>query len=222
MRTRIRSSSAAAKRSRALLTATLAAVVLSIPACVSQTARTRPRQNQKEMLVKVSGMKSQVTTSDIRHARYGVMYGKGSTDQAVYNVAYVVQEGKAPIITGNSGFKNVRLTSTGMPERVKDYLTLSPILGIIGDRRSFTVGETYDSVMLRPEGRPHFQYTCTRIQEIAGVRGFRLAVKSVRYGTQEMDVVVSPDFPFPLYVKEYTGSNPITLILSDRGRQPVS
>jgi hypothetical protein len=105
-----------------------------------------------------------------------------------------------------------------MPERVKDYLSLSPILGIVGDRRRFTVGETYDSVMLRPEGRPHFRYTCDRMQTVGGVQGYHLTVRSVRYGTKELDLVLSPDYPLPLYVREHTGDNPLTIVLSGTGR----
>lgn len=42
----------------------------------------------------------------------------------------------------------------------------------------------------------------------------------MRYGNTEFEAIVSPGFPFPLYVREHTGKNPITLVLTHAGALP--
>lgn len=220
MRTRCSFPAIALRTARGPLATLMIVVAVVGTSCVHTT---REPMRRADMLVKVPGAKAPVTVSDIRNATYGVLYSRaGNVRQSTYNVAYVMSGGRASIITGETGFRDVKLTSTGMPERVKDYLEMSPIRGIIGARRTFTVGQTYDSVMLRPEGRPHFRYTCDREETVGGIKGYHLVVTSVRYGTTEMELVVSPRFPFPLYVKEHTGQHPISIILSRTGTAAVS
>jgi hypothetical protein len=199
---------------RAARFAALAALAcFALQGCVAPARTTRVAGRGGETRVKMPVVKSTVTTSDIRHASYGVIYDDAAR-QNIYTVAYVQKEGKVSIIEGDTGFRDVSLTSTDMPQRVKDHILMSPLVGIIGERRSFTVGETYDAVMQRPEGRPHFRYTCERRESIAGHDGYYLSIEGVKHGTREMDVIVAPNFPFPLYVKEYTGANPIQIILT--------
>lgn len=167
--------------------------------------------------VQVFGLRSHVTADEVRRARYDVAFPQDNWIGNTYELAFVDKEGKATILEDNMELRNSDLTSPNIPERVKDYLEMGPLLGIVGSRREFVVGETYDSVMLRPEGRPHFRFTCDRTESVAGIQGYHLVVKSVRYGNVEMEMVLSPAFPFPLALREYTGVHPLAITLRDVG-----
>jgi hypothetical protein len=167
--------------------------------------------------VQVLGVRDGVTADEVSRARYAVGFPKSNWTGSTYELVFVEKEGKATILEDNMELRNADLTSPNIPERVKDYLEMGPLLGIVGSRREFVVGETYDSVMLRPEGRPHFRYLCDRIESVAGIQGYHLIVKSVRYGNVEMELVLSPEFPFPLALREYTGANPIEITLQNVG-----
>ena len=220
MRPPVRLGAGEGLRSLTLLRTLLAAAALC-GACIPQTGRTHRRE--RAILVQVPGIEARVTAADIRRASYRVIYARGAPPHdAVYNLAYVEKEGKVSVIAARTGFEDVRLTSTRIPERVKHYLLMGPILGIVGDRRAFPVGETYDSVMLRPDGRPQFRYTCDRTEEVGGVNGYHLTVQRDGDGATELEIVISPSFPFPLYVREHSGAGPITLVLVARNRSRAS
>jgi hypothetical protein len=40
-------------------------------------------------------------------------------------------------------------------------------------------------------------------------------VTGVKENKTELEVVLSPDFPFPLYVKEHTGEDPLQIFLTE-------
>ncbi len=163
--------------------------------------------------VQLNSSPSRVTIGDVKRARYEVTSATGAWPTNSYDLAYVMKNGKASVITDPLVCESLGLTSPNTPNRVQDYLDMGPILGIVGARREFVVGQTYDSVMLRPEDRPHFRYTCDRMETIAGISGYHVVVQSVRYGNTEAEFVLSPSFPFPLYVREHTGDNAIQITL---------
>lgn len=192
----------------------IAAFAIAAQGCTPQTTRkTKQTDTTKKMKVKVSNVEGSVTTSDIHYASYEVTYGKGGTRRtAIYRVAYVKKGGDFSILEGQSGFKDVQLTSENIPERVKNYLEMGPIVGVVGARRSFKVGETYESDMKERDIGAIFRYTCESEQKVGGINGYRLNVMSQRTKKPEMDFVLTPDFPFPLMVTEHTGSNPLQLV----------
>ncbi|MFN0152165.1 MAG: hypothetical protein ACKVU1_15795 [bacterium] len=205
-----------ATRARWLVSVGLAAVVaaaLVAQGCTPQTTRTSKKSDPTRMKVKVSNVEGSVTTQDIQYASYEVSYGKGGTRRtAIYQVAYVDKGGEFSILEGKSGFKDVQLTSNNIPERVKNYLEMGPIVGVVGARRSFKVGESYESDMKERDIGAIFRYTCDGEQKLGGMSGYHLSVMSARTKKPEMDLVLTPKFPFPLMVKEHTGSNPIDLV----------
>jgi len=204
------------RRSRLRLTVGLAAaamIAVAAHGCTPQTTRTSKRADPNRMKVKVSNVEGSVTTQDIHYASYEVTYGKSGVQRtATYQVAYVNKGGEFSILEGKSGFKDVQLTSQNIPERVKNYLEMGPIVGVVGSRRSFKVGESYESDMRERDIGAIFRYTCDSEQTIGGIKGYRLNVMSQRTKKPEMDFVLTPDYPFPLMVKEHTGSNPLQIV----------
>ncbi len=76
--------------------------------------------------------------------------------------------------------------------------------------------------MLRPDGRPRFRFRCDRTERVAGLTGHHITVWSAKTGTHELEMILSPESPLPLYVREYTGNDPLTIVLVRRGRVPVN
>jgi len=155
------------------------------------------------------------------HASYGVSWTNGSTSgEGTYSLAYVLKD-NAPVVVESerNGFSassgSDQSGSAARADKIQSYLTMSPIRAIIGERTDFTMGQTYNGIAMEG-GKPIFTYTCDRDEEIAGVKGQRLTVKSARKGATELELVLSRDYPFPLYVKEHTGVEPLQIFLKDR------
>jgi hypothetical protein len=154
--------------------------------------------------------------SDISYATYDVDFDfGGAPHELTYKVAYVMQNGMPMILECDVVCDlNVELTSWNIPERVKDHLVMSSISPIIGTRRTFVVGEKYESEFRESNGsRPLFRYTCTGQSAIGGINGYSLQVMDALRNRHELDLVISPDFPFPLMVHERVGSDPIQITL---------
>jgi hypothetical protein len=193
------------------------------PAPAKTTKKKARAKEGRETLVDVPSASGKVTTKDIRTATYGVIWDEGGVQkQGTYKVSYVMTAGEPAVLESEAvGFAPATgdtTTSSAVAgalrrNRVKDYVLMSPIKAVIGSQRDFEVGKTYDGVMLRPDGRPHFRYSCDRMDEIAGMKGSHLTITSVKEGTTEMEVVLNSDFPFPLYVREHTGKEPVQVIL---------
>lgn len=166
-----------------------------------------------ESHVRLLSESQRVTVDDVQRAHYHVSFPGGPIGEDSYELAYMERDGSASILNEYANFTQVALTSRNIPSLVNAYLHMGPISGIVGSCREFTVGKTYDSVMLRPEGRPHFLITCDRKETIAGVDGYHLIVKSMKFGNEELELVLSPDYPFPLFIKELTGENPVQIAL---------
>lgn len=156
--------------------------------------------------------------SDIKYATYDVDFDfGGAPHELTYKVAYVMQGGMATILECDVACDlNVELTSWNIPERVKDHLVMSSISPIIGLRRTFVVGEKYDSEFRESNGRrPLFRYACTGRESMGGFSGYSLQVNDALRNRHELDLVISPEFPFPLMVREIVGSDPIRITLRD-------
>jgi hypothetical protein len=154
--------------------------------------------------------------SDISYATYDVDFDfGGAPHELTYKVAYVMQGGTPTILECDVACDlNVELTSWNIPERVKDHLVMSSITPIIGLRRSFVVGEKYESEFRESNGRrPLFRYACTGQSAIGGINGYSLQVMDALRNRHELDLVIAPDFPFPLMVRERVGSDPIQITL---------
>lgn len=154
--------------------------------------------------------------SDVSYATYDVDFDfGGAPHELTYKVAYVMQGGMPTILECDVRCDlNVELTSWNIPERVKDHLVMSSISPIIGLRRAFVVGEKYESEFRESNGsRPLFRYTCTGRNAIGGLNGYSLQVMDALRNRHELDLVISPDFPFPLMVRELVGSDPIQITL---------
>ena len=180
---------------------------------------------------KKSGSKSPTSTTEktaampatpsSHHASYGVSWMNGSTaGSGTYQLAYVMKD-SAPLVIDDqtAGFKAAE--GTGGPndaargQKIRSYLMMSPIRAIIGDRTDFVMGMTYDGVM-KESGKPLFTYAFDREEEIAGVKGQHITVKTTKNQATELELVLSKDYPFPLYVKEHTGAEPLQIVLKDR------
>lgn len=201
-----------------VLFAVLLAAGLAAAGCAATPRKKAPAK--EKTLVKVPG--GTATLGDVRHATFGVLWKEGEeAKETTYKVSYIMREGKANVIEaqmGDAGSTSPADNVSGAirRERVKDYVLGGPISAIVGESRSFEVGKSYDSVMLRPDGRPVFRYTCDREMEVAGLSGHHLVVSSVKAGTTEVEFVVHPSFPFPLYIREHTGERPIQIILREK------
>jgi hypothetical protein len=183
-----------------------------------------------------SGKKSQSKSSEItsekkaaappaatssRHASYGVSWMNGSTAaEGTYRVAYVMQ-GTAPLVIDDetTGFQPASGTAGAVDaaraEKIRSYLMMSPIRAIIGNPSDMVMGLTYDGIM-KEGGKPLFTYAYDRDEEIAGLKGQHVTVKTAKSGATELELVLSKDYPFPLYVKEHTGTEPLQIFLKDR------
>lgn len=166
-----------------------------------------------ESRVRLLSVDSRVTIDDVQRAHYHVSFPGGVLGEDSYELAFVERNGTATILSEHSGFTPVALTSKNIPSLVNNYLQMGPIVGFVGTRREFVVGKTYDSVELHPNGAPLFLVTCDRKETIAGVDGYHLFLKSTASGDMELEMVLSPDYPFPLFVKELTGANPLQIML---------
>jgi hypothetical protein len=58
-----------------------------------------------------------------------------------------------------------------------------------------------------------FRYACTGQSAIGGINGYSLQVMDALRNRHELDLVIAPDFPFPLMVRERVGSDPIQITL---------
>lgn len=193
-----------------LLAAPAVALAQQCPVC-AQTQLDDALQGGSH--VRLLSEKRGVTLNDVERAHYHVSYpGRGAGTDS-YELAFMDRAGTASILSEHGTFAQVDLTSTNIPHLVNNYLHMGPIVGIVGERREFDVGKTYNSVMPRPDGRPLFLITCDRTETIAGVKGYHLVMKSTDTGIAELEVVLSPDYPFPLFVKELTGENPLEIRL---------
>jgi hypothetical protein len=180
---------------------------------------------------KSSGSKSSSVTSEktaatpapqsAHQASYGVSWMNGSTTaEGTYSLAYAMQNG-APLVidTQTTGFKPASGTGdagdAARSQKIRSYLMMSPIRAIIGDRTDFVMGMTYDGIVMEG-GKPLFTYAYDRDEEIAGLKGQHLTVKTAKKATTELELVLSKDYPFPLYVKEHTGTEPLQIFLKDR------
>ena len=166
-----------------------------------------------ESHVRLLSESRRVTIDDVQRAHYHVSVPGVALGEDSYELAFMERDGKATILNEYANFNQVALTSRNIPDLVNSYLHMGAISGILGSRREFTVGDTYDSVMLRPEGGPHFRTTCDRKETIAGVAGYHLVVRSVKFDNDVLEMVLSPDYPFPLFVKELTGANRVQIAL---------
>lgn len=155
-----------------------------------------------------------------RHASYGVTWTAGDKPgDGTYRMAYVMKDGAPAVIESESdGFRtdasSDKAADTIRGEKIRNYLLMGPIRAIIGDRKTFEVGQTYNGVLMEG-GKPLFTYTCDREEEIAGITGQRITIKAGKKATPELEVVISPQYPFPLYVKEHTGTEPLQIFLKD-------
>lgn len=198
--------------------------ILGAAGCAPMATQKPAKQEKKDTLVKVPSAGSDITLDDIRHATYGVIWNEGAEQrQSSYRVSFVMKHGKLTVIEGIMGDVAAtaaspadRVMGANRRDRVKDYILGSVIAAVVGETRAFEVGKTYDSAMLHPDGLPHFTFACDRMDELAGITGAHLAITSVKEKTLEMEVVLTPDFPFPLYVREHTGKEPLQIVL--RGR----
>jgi hypothetical protein len=209
----------------AVMFGVLAVMVITTVGCTPQTRSSKSHESANvtttgktmeidKVKVDVPTAGTNVTADDIKYASYGVLHNRGGAQQqSIYRLAYVKKGADLSILAGKSGFEEVELTSSNMPARVEDYLHMGPIVAIVGDRRQFTVGQTYDSVISEPKLGPNFKFVCDREEEIAGIHGYHLTVTSQRSGKTEMEMILSPNYPFPLYVREYVGSQPLQFIL---------
>lgn len=203
----------------------LALMVVTAVGCTSQSRSSKSNESAdvvttgktvdiERVKVDVPSAGTNITADDIKYASYGVLHNQsGTQQQSIYRVAYVKKGADLSILAGKSGFQEVELTSSNIPARVEDYLHMGPIVGIVGDRRQFTVGQTYESVMSEPKLGANFSYVCDREDEVAGIKGYHLTVTSRRSGKTEMEMILSPSYPFPLYVREYVGTQPLQFIL---------
>jgi hypothetical protein len=184
------------------------------------------KKSKRTTPVTTTAPKSPVKTSeDVKHATYGVVWQAGGTPRtAPYKVTYMMRAGKASLLeVDTSAFPEETTTDEAARamgarrlDRIENYLLMGPIVAIVGESRDFEVGKTYDGLMLRPDGRPHFQYTCDREETVAGVKGYHLTVVGVKGKSTEMEVVLSPSFSFPLTIKEFTGEDPLTITLTEK------
>lgn len=189
---------------------------LASPAFATDRAALDPK-------VQVETLGPSITASDIRYATFGVLYhGGGQSRQEFYHLAYVEKDGEVSILEGETDFPGIELSSRDIPARVMDVLGASMVTAIAGEQRIFAVGEKYDSAIRESDGtRPLFAIKCTQRESILGIDGYYLTIADYLRGTHEMDLIVSPSFPFPLYVREYTGSDPMQIILtSTRAYEP--
>jgi hypothetical protein len=156
------------------------------------------------------------------HATYGVQWTAGDQPRdGTYRLAYVMQSGSPSVIESetdgfhSSGSGADKAADAIRGEKIENLILMGPIRAIIGDRQRFEVGQTYDGVA-KEGGKPLFIYACDGVEEIAGVKGQRLSIRSAKSGNTELEVVLSPDYPYPLYVKEHTGQEPLQIFLTDR------
>jgi len=192
------------------------ALVVASGCASSGKGKARPRAKDAGE----TAMPSEGDPKNTRHASYGVTWTAGDkTGDGTYRMAYVVQEGVPTVIESESdGFRtdasSDKAADTIRSEKIRNYLLMSPIRAIIGDRKTFEVGQTYNGVVMEG-GKPLFTYTCDREEEIAGITGQRITIKAGKKATPELEVVLSPQYPFPLYVKEHTGTEPLQIFLKD-------
>jgi hypothetical protein len=168
---------------------------------------------QPESRVRLLNVKSRVTIDDVQRAHYHVSFPGGPKGEDSYELAFVERNGTATILSEHGTFTTVALTSKNIPHLVNNYLHMGPVVGLMGTRREFTVGKTYDSMESHANGAPLFLVTCDRKETIAGIDGYHLVLKSTESGDAELEMVLSPDYPFPLLIKELTGSNPLLITL---------
>jgi len=211
----------ACRRALVLLVIAVAAAALTGWGCAASS------KTAKKGRAKTAEPKSPVKTmEDVHNATYGVAWKSGGTAKtAPYKFSYMVRGGKGQLLEvdtsafpdeGAAGDAAARAMGERRLERIKNYILMGPIVAIIGEGRDFSVGKTYDGLMLRPDGRPHFQYTCDREETVGGVKGYHLTVMSVKGKSTEMEIVLSPSFSFPLYIKEFTGEDPIEISLKEK------
>lgn len=211
-------------RARALRTTSLLAAILATGALVllAGCATTKPKKRARPMTEK-SPVK---TMEDVKHATFSVMWNAaGSNRMAPYKISYMMRAGKASLLEVDaSAFPSDDAATAGAAatvgarrlDRIQNYLLMGPIVAIVGESREFTVGQAYDGLMLRPDGRPHFRYTCDAEETIGGVKGFHLTIVGVKEKKPEMEVILSPGFSFPLYIKEFNGEDPLEITLQSK------
>ncbi|MFN0149503.1 MAG: hypothetical protein ACKVU1_02195 [bacterium] len=208
-----------ASRARALTIFSLIAIfALVVASGCASSGKGKARASKKDS--GEAAMPSGGDPKNTRHASYGVTWTAGDkTGDGTYRMAYVVQDGAPTVIESESdGFRtdasSDKAADTIRGEKIKNYLLMGPIRSIIGNRTTFEVGQTYNGVAMEG-GRALFTYSCDREEEIAGIKGQRLTIKAGKNATPELEVVLSPQYPFPLYVKEHTGTEPLQIFLKD-------
>jgi hypothetical protein len=179
-----------------------------------------------DVRIHVEGFRNPVETSDVQYAVYTVQFGKsdrGDAGDATYKIAYVNRDGRTAILECEPLECEYDLTSRNIPERIKDHLLMSSIVAIVGKQREFSVGQRYDSEFKEKRGtRPLFKFECTERDDINGMTAYRLEVDDALRGRRELDVVISPEFPFPLVIREYVGSDPILVAFAGTETMTVS
>lgn len=196
----------------------LAIVSLIVAAGCASSGKGKARARAKDTTE--TAMPTDGDPKNTRHASYGVTWSAGDkTGDGTYRMAYVVQNGEPTVIESESdGFRtdasSDKAADTIRGEKIRNYLLMGPIRTIIGDRKTFEVGQTYNGVAMEG-GKPLFTYSCDREEEIAGIKGQRITIKTGKKATPELEVVLSPQYPFPLYVKEHTGTEPLQIFLKD-------
>lgn len=203
----------------------ISAFVMVVSTGCAPTSRAK-RGKTRTVTSKESPEERTMRQIDAHHLSYGVSWKDGdSTKQGTYKLSYTMIGREASVVESESGGFHTtpepatpreKVAHERRAERVKSYLLMSPITAITGEPRKYKVGETYDGVILRPDGSPQFKYTCDAEEEIAGVKGYRLTIVGVREGRKEIEVVLSPDFQFPLYVKEHAGEEPLQIFLTEK------
>lgn len=199
---------------------TITVIATCITACLASFAfATPPTPSELDPKVQVKTLGPSINVSDIRFATFGVLYQRdGSSRQNFYRLAYVERNGEFSILEGDAEIDGIELSSPNIPERVMTIIEASMITVMLGEQRNFTVGQEFDSQIRESNGtRPLLKLECTKRESVAGVDGYYLTVADYLRGTHEMDLVLSPDFPFPLYSREYTGGDPMQVILTDIG-----
>ncbi len=205
----------------------LALIVVLLAAALVGWGCAASSKTAKKGRAKTAVPKSPVETIDeVKHATYGVMWSSAGTPKmAPYKFSFMSRAGKGQLLEvdasafpdeGATGDAAARAMGERRLERIQNYILMGPIVAIVGESRDFTVGKTYDGLMLRPDGRPHFQYTCDREETVGGVKGYHLTIVGVKGKSTEMEVVLSPNFSFPLSIKEFTGEDPLEITLKEK------
>lgn len=205
--------------------ALLAAVAVAVP-LLTGCASTGASSKKKTPKTKVKVGTESMTTADVKVATFGVTWSNPDRviKEGTTKVSYVMREGKESILgTENHAVgwddstiaTSERVAQVSRWSNVRNYVLMGPIVAVIGESRSFEVGKTYDGTMLGPNGKPQFRYTCDRQQEVAGISGYHVNVVGAKEGKTEFEAVLSPNFPFPLLLKEHTGQDPVQIFLKE-------